>query len=59
MASRDGGPVADPVRVEPADDPAGPGPDGTGPDGTGPGGPSRRRLLTGAGLFGAGRWQAA
>jgi deferrochelatase/peroxidase EfeB len=39
--------------------PAGPGPgdagpDSTGPDGTGPGGPSRRRLLTGAGLFGAG-----
>ena len=54
MASRDGGPVTDPVRVEPADDPAGPGLDGTGPDGTGPGGPSRRRLLTGAGLFGAG-----
>ena len=49
MASRDGGPVADPFRVAPGDDPAGPGPDGTGPDG-----PSRRRLLTGAGLFGAG-----
>src|SRR6266699_664466 len=54
MASRDGGPVTDPVRVEPADDPAGPGLDGIGTDGTGPGGPSRRRLLTGAGLFGAG-----
>ena len=41
MASRDGGPVMDPARVEPAEDPALPG-------------PSRRRLLTGAGLFGAG-----
>src|ERR1700760_4420603 len=39
MASRDGGPVMDPARVEPAEAPAG---------------PSRRRLLTGAGLFGAG-----
>ena len=39
MASRDGGPVMDPARVEPAEVPAG---------------PSRRRLLTGAGLFGAG-----
>ena len=39
MTSRDGGPVMDPARVEPAD---------------GPAGPSRRRLLTGAGLFGAG-----
>src|SRR6185437_13043026 len=64
MASRDSGPVTDQVRVEPADDPAGPGldragpdragPDDAGPDDTGPGGPSRRRLLTGAGLFGAG-----
>jgi len=54
MASRDGSPVTDPVRVEPADDPAGPGLDDIGPDGNGPGGPSRRRLLTGAGLFGAG-----
>src|SRR2546429_242379 len=54
MASRDGGPVTDPVRVEPADDPAGPGVHDTEPDGNGPGGPSRRRLLTGAGLFGAG-----
>src|SRR6266702_5857598 len=42
MTSRDDGPVMDPARVEPADDPAG------------PAGPSRRRLLTGAGLFGAG-----
>ena len=39
MASRDGGPVMDPARAEPAQAPAG---------------PSRRRLLTGAGLFGAG-----
>src|ERR1700761_3727277 len=39
MASRDGGPGMDPARVEPAEAPAG---------------PSRRRLLTGAGLFGAG-----
>jgi deferrochelatase/peroxidase EfeB len=39
MASRDGGPVMDPARLEPAEAPAG---------------PSRRRLLTGAGLFGAG-----
>jgi deferrochelatase/peroxidase EfeB len=39
MASRDGGPVMDPARGEPAEAPAG---------------PSRRRLLTGAGLFGAG-----
>src|ERR1700750_495526 len=39
MASRDGAPVMDPARVEPAEAPAG---------------PSRRRLLTGAGLFGAG-----
>src|ERR1700745_1838897 len=39
MASRDGGPVMDPARAEPAEAPAG---------------PSRRRLLTGAGLFGAG-----
>src|ERR1700744_144757 len=39
MASRDGGPVMDPARVEPEEAPAG---------------PSRRRLLTGAGLFGAG-----
>src|SRR6266496_136607 len=45
MTSRDGGPVMDPARVEPADDPAGT---------AGPTGPSRRRLLTGAGLFGAG-----
>src|ERR1700751_45044 len=54
MASRDGGPVTDPVRVEPAGDPAGPGLDEVEPDGKGPGGPSRRRLLTGAGLVGAG-----
>jgi deferrochelatase/peroxidase EfeB len=39
MASRDGDPVMDPARAEPAEAPAG---------------PSRRRLLTGAGLFGAG-----
>ena len=54
MAPRDGGPVMDPARAEPAGDPAGPGPDGTGMGDTEPGGPSRRRLLTGAGLFGAG-----
>src|SRR2546423_15557809 len=39
MATRDGGPVMEPARVDPAEAPAG---------------PSRRRLLTGAGLFGAG-----
>ncbi|MGH3178527.1 MAG: hypothetical protein ACRDPF_32225, partial [Streptosporangiaceae bacterium] len=51
MTSRDGGPVMDPARAEPADDPAGT----AGSAGSaGPARPSRRRLLTGAGLFGAG-----